>query len=222
MTSLIVLPVLAMIYLYSPVPGEVDALGLTEELGLSEALLEELGLELLLAEELGLSEALLELDGETEELGLSERDTLADGEAEALALELGETEELGLCERDTEADGLTELDGLTLELGLTDSEAEAEELGLCDCEADLEALALGLSDADALLAAEAIVKVAPSESGRQMATNSIFPPVTAAVAIVSRISLVIIFSVETLDSSRVASGVASCHISSANRAVPVV
>lgn len=211
MTPVIVLPSLGMAY--SPVPADTDELGETEPLGereaeaLEEGEVEGEALELLEGESEALLLELAELDGlsesEAEAEGLrdllAEDDGLSEADAELEALELGETEALG----DTELEG--------------ERESEALELGLSEAEAD--ALGERLSDG---LVPDATVTEAPLVRGFHIQVMLKDPSVTAAVATVKIISLVIIFSVATEDNSRVWSGLASCHISLEIRVVAVV
>jgi hypothetical protein len=183
-------------------------------------------------EVLGDSEALAEAEGDSERdseaLGDKEADFEALGDSERLSEAEGLSEALGDRDLDAEALGETEAEGLTEDDGLIDSEAEgdcdreAEALGDRDLLPEAETEAEGDREAETLLKVEAATRLAPSDSGLQIATNSIVPPVTGAVAIVIMTSLVIIFSVETLDSSNVWSGELSCQISSAIRFVAVV
>jgi len=66
--------------------------------------------------------------------------------------------------------------------------AEAEELGESEREADAEILALGEADADTLEPLTKAVRLAPGDSGLQIAVKLITPCVIKAVATVKTIS----------------------------------
>ena len=123
------------------------------------------------------------------------------GDSESDALALGLRDPLGLIEAlgelDTELEGLTELDGETELDG--DRDTEADDDG--DNEADADAL--GLCDGEAEPNGTAGVTVAFALSGAHIRVNRMRPAVSVAEAIVAITSLVIIFSVDTLDSSSV-------------------
>lgn len=117
-------------------------------------------------------------------------------------------EALGLAEPDGEADFEPELEG------------EAEALGEAEPDGDAEAEGDRLNEAT--VNGEVAVTLAFGVSGFQIAVKDMLPPVTGAVAIFSLMSSETIFSVETDDSSKVASGELSCQISRASISVPVV